>query len=708
MNAALRMHNGAMTLFVNGEAQPCVGFKATELDDDALFSETVEKTVADMAARGVHVHYVPVYFGWSGPNDYDFASVDQRVNETLAADPKAWIIIRIQAGSMAPRWWMELHPDAVHLFADSAEEVSCGAQHQTPPAPSLGSDFYQTQAPAAMTALAEHVRGQDYADRIIGYLPTALNSNEWFLRSYDELHCNDFCPAMQRTFSAWLAEQYGVQAINPVPDIQARFHGDMGFIHQPDPRQARAPVSAYYTFLNDRCAEAILAVVRALREAHAPDQILVGTFYGYLIGLANFHWLADSGHLAMDKLLVEDGPDFTSSPLEYFTRNIYDRPGGGFCWSQSTGVDSARVAGKAYIGEDDFCPPDKGMPGWSSAADSRQDVELLKRNFTFTFCKGQLQWWYDLHGHWYESPKRLSTVEQCTQIARQGLARDRSNVAQVAVVVDEDTPKYLALDTQLQRAICWENIHRTFSEIGTPIDILLRSDMARTDMSRYRAIFFPSCFAMNDEDRQRIDALKADGRLLMFYQADGLIDPEDKVGLDVDRIGQLANMHIVAHSGLLQHRLTLMGENPLTEGCGYTSFGVHMEKAPCFVVSDAHAQPLARYSACGPVGLAIRSFDNWTSVYCGVPAPPPQLIRNLLQHLGVHVWTDSPVPFYANASYCGLFSRRPQTHTIHLPRPSCVQELFQGKVRHETPVTDFTFEGEDCTTYLFELTDPKN
>jgi hypothetical protein len=704
MDAVLQPHNGAMTLFVNGQPQPFVSFKPTELPDQELFTETVDRTVPDMAKRGVHVHFVPVYFRWDAEGEYDFSATDERVQRVLAADPEGWIFIRIQAENMRPSWWMESHPDEVLRFGtDVTDRDSKPAPHQTGPWPSLASSFWDGPATDAMKAMARHVRSQPYADRVIGYLPTAYNTNEWFLRSYDETQVCDLSPCMNNAFRRYVASQTGHTNGYVVPGRFDRSRGDEGFLMHPDPAKARTPVVAFYRFLNELCAQNIVKITKALREGHAPDRIVVGTFYGYSLGLANFHWLADSGHLNLSRLLADDGPDFTCSPLEYFTRNLREKPAGGFCWAQSTAPDSGRIAGKGYFGEDDFCPPNQGPVGWSSAGDMTEDAELLKRNFAFTLCKGQLQWWYDLHGHWYESETRLDAVASCTRIASEAIQRDRSPVSEVAVVIDERAPWYTSLDPYLQRALFWENFYHSFSEIGAPVDLMMISDLPRADTSKYKAVFFPTCFALTAEERKAIEALKRDGRSLVFYLADGYISPDNGETFSSEHASELIGMQVEAKPNLHPLRVTTAQDHPLVSGFASQSYGVHTEKTPSFHITDTEAEPLGYFAGRGPVGLAMRRHPGWTSLYTGAPCLPAQLVRNIIADAGAHVYTEAELPLYVNASYLGLFNPRAGRLTVRLPEPRRVRECFSGLTMADGATSEFSWDAKDCTTYLFEM-----
>jgi hypothetical protein len=696
MDASIITYNGALTLSVNGELYPCTAFKPTELRDEQLFAATVARTVAEMAARGVHVFFVPVYFTWTGPGAYDFTPIDRRITQVLAADPSACIVIRIQAAAFAPHWWMDAHPEDVVQFGCGRVPEPPKAMYQTGRCPSLASDFWETAGVPAATALAQHVHRQPYAPHIIGYLPTAYNSNEWFLRSYDDLQVNDFCPVMQQAFARYLGRD-GEALL--VPDRIARGTADCGIFFHPE-----NPVVAYYRFINELMADKILKVTAALRAAHAPDHIIVGAFYGYSLGLANFYWLPDSGHLAQERLLGDDGPDFTCSPLDYFSRNIHDQPGGGFCWAQGTAPDSLRLVGKGYWGEDDLIPTSCDDYMRSEGADPHQDAELLKRNFAFTLCKGQLQWWYDLHGHWYEGQERLNTIADCRRIAQEALQHDRSPVSQIAVVMDERASWYLTLDRQLQRALFYENFFHTFSGIGAPVDLLTMRDLTRVPVDRYRIVFFPTAFALTAEERRCIDRLKADGRMLVFYQAPGYIHPGEEQQFSMEAVRDVTGMHIADTQMLFQMRVTTGTGHPLLDGVEDVTFGLHTEKPLCFYLADPQVQALGAFGGNGPIALGLKRFPEWTSVYCGVPGMPSRLARNLVRDAGVPLYLhESADIVYANASYVGVFTVSAGRKQVTLPAPSRVWDCFTGQRMHDESVDSITWDAEQYHAYLFRL-----
>jgi len=704
MQALFKPHHGALRLFINDQPQPLVSFKPTEIPDEDLFDQSVQTTVPDMAKRGVHVQFVPIFWDWTGPDDLDFAPAWRRIRKVLAADPGAWIVIRVQAAALNPDWWLEQNPGQVLAFGVNEANDAPAPPFQTKAFPSIASSFWRDTAIPALTRFARQVRQQDFADRVIGYLPTAYNTNEWFVRSYGPLHVNDLSPAMQQAFGRHLKETAGLDAgPEPVPNRLDRGLTPHGMLHSIDPASDSGRVVAYYRFVNEHFAQTIVDITDALRKAHEPDRVIVGTFYGYSHGLANHYWLPDSGHLALRRLLEDDGPDFTCSPLEYMTRNPREPMFGGFCWAQSTAPDSGRLAGKAYIGEDDFAPPDMPPVGWSSATDLAEDAELLKRNFMFALAKGQSQWWYDLHGHWYEPPERLETIERCSRIARDAIDHPHESVSRVLVVADETSSWHYAPDREMQRALSWESLYKPFAHLGMPIEVIMATDLPKIDPEPYRLIALPSTIAADDRLRAQIDRLKGGGRTLVFGMLCGFIRPGASPETGAEHMTSLTGIHLVENTRPLDLRLTALPEHPLCGGESRHVFGACFERIPTVRVEDEDAETIARFAAGGPVGLARKQMDGWTSVVCCVPSLSHTVARRLAVEAGAWLYLQTDDVLYVNAGYACVFTRSGGERRLRLPEPRRFRELFRDAPQSDTPVDNIVWDAQPLTSYLFKL-----
>jgi len=297
-------------------------------------------------------------------------------------------------------------------------------------------------------------------------------------------------------------------------------------------------------------------------------------------------------------------------------------------------------------------------------------------------------------------------VKQCAEISRQSIERDRSSVSQVAVVMDEKAPMSVQLDLELQRSLFWQNFFNSFSRIGAPVDLMMLSDLHTADLSQYKAIFFPTCFSMTGADRQRIEALKKDGRTLVFYQADGYLNPESDVPFDVERVSSLCGMQVKAdfNYGHCFLRLSTREGHPLLEGFEDQPFGNPNERHLLFYLDDPSVEPLAHHHGRGVVGMGCKTFPDWTSIYCAVPEMPAQLVSNIIRQAGVHIYTSDRMDLvYACADYVAIYTRRSGERTLWLPEAHRITELFHDAARTDRKVKEVRWNAQPYTTYLFQL-----
>jgi hypothetical protein len=292
-------------------------------------------------------------------------------------------------------------------------------------------------------------------------------------------------------------------------------------------------------------------------------------------------------------------------------------------------------------------------------------------------------------------------------VAKEALERDRSPVAEVAVIMGEKSPMSLQLDVRTQRAIFWENFYHTFDRVGAPVDMLLTSSLKDADMDRYKVIFLPNCFALTREEREEIEKLKSNNRILVFYQFDGLIDLDGDPSISAiqpDAVSALSGIRVMEPARMIQMRATLRDDHALLEGVEDEVYGANLEKGFNLIVDDKEATPLGHFNGRNAVALALKEFKDWTSVYTSVPGLPSGFAHNLIRRAGVHIYLDDPSDIlYACESYVGVFTREGGEKTLRLPRQVKVREALQDRMIHEDPTDVVTWQAESYSSYLFEL-----
>lgn len=82
------------------------------------------------------------------------------------------------------------------------------------------------------------------------------------------------------------------------------------------------------------------------------------------------------------------------------------------------------------------------------------------------------------------------------------------------------------------------------------------------------------------------------------------------------------------------------GENPLQQGVAAAiTFGDSSITGARFVAQDGVA--LGRFKDGEQTSLAVKSFDDWTSIYSAVPTLPATLLRNIARLAKVPVINDA-------------------------------------------------------------------
>jgi hypothetical protein len=235
------------------------------------------------------------------------------------------------------------------------------------------------------------------------------------------------------------------------------------------------------------------------------------------------------------------------------------------------------------------------------------------------------------------------------------------------------------------------------------VDLFMLSDLERVDLSGYRTVCFPTAFALDRAQRSIIEHLKADGRTLVFSSAAGMIDPE--AGLISDQMAsRTVGMQIAARNVLHPLRLSTGCGHRLLQDFEDKSFGIFTEVSPVFYVEDPQATPLGYFATRGPVGLAVRRHNDWTSVYCAVPGLASAIMRNIVRESGAHLYRDGDEDIvYANAGYVSLFSREAGRRRVCLPTERRVYDCFAECWIGERAVDRFDVDFQARKTYLYEL-----
>ncbi len=608
--------------------------------------------------------------------------------ELFTCDPQARVVILFNVGlppSAQPGtdgWWQKENPselcrDASGSTRNSGSVFGHGNLHRQ--VASFASTKWRKDSGAAMKRFILHMEGSPFADRIVGYQPS-IGSEGWYHGGALGVFV-DYSDPTVRAFRDWLRERYdGRQAdlraawvsdtvtfdSAKIPMPAKRKHTALGSLR--DPQTAR-PVIDYYTFFAELTAGTADYFCSAVKEATGGTKI-AGVWYGYIMELA-FGWAnaQHSGHQALGRALESDAIDFLMAPTSYWARGP-GQPGG-----HMSALGSLRLHQKMWVNQSDLrshlWPANSGF---GQSANEEQSVGTMRREFAMDLAAGVPMYWYCFsYGDRMNNKKMMEGVKQMAEIdAEAGKLERGLDGDGIAVIVSDDIAAHIGLSRQPLRSLVY--LQREFlNRSGVKFDVFLDSDLDHPDMPRYKAYLFLCAISMDAERRAWIDAnLKGDGRVLAFVWAQGIIgdtlalsNAEELCGIDL-------GMKKVSGVITVQPKAGLGPKYGSDEAFG-----------PVLYSDDETAEVLGHLTSpaavAGKVGLSVKRFPDWTSVYSAAPKLSPEVIRTIAQLAGVHVWSESNDPIYVGRRYLGIHAKAAGKRSIKLPSRSTVVECFSKR-----------------------------
>ena len=228
-------------------------------------------------------------------------------------------------------------------------------------------------------------------------------------------------------------------------------------------------------------------------------------------------------------------------------------------------------------------------------------------------------------------------------------------------------------------------------KLGAPYDLYLKADLTNGKIrDDYKLYIFINPFYLNDAERQSIEKLKGDGKMLAWFYAPGYLNDN---GMDVNNVSKVTGINIQIKPDV-KELLQMTVNNPahpLSANLQGTNFKIDMWDGvrdihpdiiqPVFYVDDAKAQTLAAYPD-GKTAWAARDFGNYKSVYSAVPFLNVQAIRNIAKYAGVHLYSEEDIVMGADNRLLMLTNgyEKKRIFTINLPEIKTVKDAFSGEI----------------------------
>lgn len=636
--------------------------------------------------------------GFSRPGEEGLAHLDRQMATILAANPKAYVIVRPMYVE-TPEAWAREHPEELLTYEDGNTLIAePGVPGPGKPHYSFASEVWKEEVARSLRRLIDHVRRAPYADRVIGYfIGAGYPTEEWIYAIWGP----DYSPAMQAAFRRFLIRRYNgsVRALrtawkDPEADFatarppsrdewQATNFGDFW-----DPALG-CKVADYLRCHNETVAEKVEYFSRVVKAATG-GQALCGFWYLNLACISH-HF---GGHQALEKMLPCPTVDLFGAPSPYENRDLgSDAP-------LRSVTDSFKLHGKVWYSNTDtrthLAAPDQDQFG--RPPDLAGSLSLLTRDFASLLCRGAQGEWYEM-GEWYRGPEILGLMRRLQLIGRLDPQYASPLRNGLAVMVDEDS--LFRSSSQLNFELLERLRTNELCRLGLPVDFYFIGDLSLPQMPRYRCYLFLNAFSLDAARRQIIrKTIEREGVTAIWLYAPGLLDPGDPRPAHEARMSALTGIRLRLRPERRVLAMRPVGDHPIVADLPpdrilgqwdfkiRCSFGVLPSKpadpgpvahAPVAFSDDPQATPLARYVEGGETGFCIKRIGNRTSVWFGSPALAADVLRSVLQFAGLHIYDDSNDVIYISRNFLAVHSAHDPPQLIRFPRPVDVYDLLADR-----------------------------
>ncbi len=478
---------------------------------------------------------------WKGPDQFDFAPLDELVRRVLEAQPQGLIMPRIYLTT--PAWWVDSHPQEHQQLGDGSTKYAKGVGHgrDEKAFPSLASRVWRDQTASALRRIIDHTLNADYREHLFGYILTGLMSEEWYHWSIHTNQLSDYSSHATHAFRDWLRAKYENSSSLREAWNQPSIDFDSVTVPSPSDRQnarertfrdpqTEMPVIDWYLFYNDLIPDTMEVFLRAAKESVGQSKV-VGAFYCYMF---EFGGDPEYGHNALAKLLRSPHLDFAAVTASYFNRHL------------GTGADYARapITSVAHHGKLWYHDNDTVSFLYDAINASRTDRDVVeryrqelgvttspqdsiwqyRRGAGFVLGNGIFQSFFDLHGGYFDDPRLMEEVGRLNQLLSSSTKDNLSSVAEILVVSDETSCSYATFESAfLQQSL--QAAQLQFAKIGAPHDSILLDDLASMKIGQYKLVIVLNCFHLSAKQRSVIEEkVLRQGRVILWCSVPGLFD----------------------------------------------------------------------------------------------------------------------------------------------------------------------------------------
>jgi hypothetical protein len=525
-----------------------------------------------------------------------------------------------------------------------------------------------------------HIENSKYAGNVFAYLLGGGQSSEWYWPGGMN-GSTGYSTATQQSFRNWLRQKY----LNVSTLQKAWNDADVTFESATVPSPQYRAKADEETFLNmgqfgqeidfrkyltASTAHQLSESARVAKEA-CNHKKLVFAYHGYAMSATGRAKLANDGLQGLGLALSDPNIDCIATLIDYVKRR-----GGQAGLSITPFYASARLHHKMIWEEHDYrTHVARGAFATDKTDNLQETISVLTRSVGMTLAENAGVWWRAFQDDWYHQEKTMETIAAMKRIGESSQTADKTPVAQVALIYDENMPYYQAGgDNVFLRQQVW-GTYEAAARMGAPYDMYLLSDLKNKNMPDYKMYVFLNAYRVSDQMQKIIAAkVRKNNAVSVWCYAPGYIYADDDI-LNTGTMETLTGIELAVQISKEILSLKITDKiNPISR-LAKSTFPTY-SFAPSFTVTDPDVKVLGT-TTLGPA-LVVKEFPNWRSVYSMMPLNQ-ELLQGLCDYAGVHIYSRSYDVLYANKSYVFLYTSSAGNKTISLTSPADVQEEFSGK-----------------------------
>lgn len=677
---------GTPTLFVNGQPAPLLLQRCAI---NFRNSTITYRYMTGFDKAGVKLAEINLNFGklWKEDNTLDTEYLDHFLQSALFYAPNNNLILFFQTD--APKWYLKKYPEECFVSNQGVK-----------PYISYASMKYHRDSTEFLGKILEYVKTRPYYHQIAGFGLDGGDDGQfmqWAGRGI--IYVGDYSKPMKNYFHDALRKKYGtIEKLNAAWESSYKDFSDIeipsverrkGTLEKVFLHPVKDADVVEFTRAYSSCVVDLISSYAAMIKKSTDRKRIVAAYYGKFFSIAGILQWAE-----LDIERVLRNPDF-----DYLIAVDYKQRPMGKPHEVSAPLASYRLHNKIFVDEADCRTYLTGAKDWGTAKTLFEFASQGRKMFILSWVRGHGLHWYDLHGGVFENTGLLRSIENIQKIAEAAPVRAVPK-GEIAVFVDE---KSFLHTTYTRRSLGAARQNSAFLRLGTSLDRYLLSDLLHPEFPEYKMYVFMTSWAPTAEQRQAIEKLKRDGKLLVFLHNTGYIDGKT---IGMDNVSRLTGIEMADSGNINLAMRYTPGECPeLFSKVSNTLFASVGKVEHAAVPVDKKAEVFGAFLFDNKhKPMAYRDFGTWKSFYSAVSLLPLELWRELARKAGVHFYVDNDPDcmVYIGSDLVGIHSGKGGKKVLTFPEAHTFIDAISGEVVAKDTKTP-AFEIKPGDTRIFRI-----